>query len=270
MVRDAAARLGRTWVRCWAVAGAVALTAVVWPGAAGAGAASGCGAGTGPYQREMEEHLKRPVDGRQSTADCAAIRTFQQSAGVRPADGYAGLATYRMMLVAQARKNPNAAKKCPVRSYKVACVDLARQLVWVQQGRKVLYGPVPARSGRDGYETRTGWFRVYWRSIDHRSTIYDGAPMPFSQFFSGGQAFHGVYGDLFKGGSHGCVNLRYDDAKRLWKHLRLDDAVYAWGVKPGTWRTMVPRPVPEVPDESRAGDPPPPPAVHTPPPADGS
>ncbi|WP_105970176.1 L,D-transpeptidase [Streptomyces geranii] len=201
-------------------------------------AAEPCTAGTGPYQRELEEHLRLAVDGRQSSADCAAIRAFQDRNAVRPADGYAGLTTYRTMLVVEAGANPNADGKCPVRTYRIACVDLARQLMWVQTGSRVMYAPVPIRSGRDGYETRTGWFQVYWRDLDHYSDLYDNAPMPYSQFFSDGQAFHGTPGDLFSGGSHGCVNLRLDDARRLWDTLVESDAVYVWGVKPGTERKL--------------------------------
>lgn len=221
------------------------LGALVPTGIATAAAAptpEACTAGTGPYQQELEEHLRLPVDGRQTPADCEAIRTFQNRNGVRPADGYAGLTTYRTMLVVEARANPNAAGKCPVRTYRVACVDLARQLMWVQTGSRVVYPPVPVRSGRDGYETRTGWFTVYWRDLDHYSDLYDNAPMPYSQFFSEGQAFHGTPGDLFSGGSHGCVNLRLDDAQRLWNTLAEDDAVYVWGVKPGTERGLRARP----------------------------
>ena len=40
-------------------------------------------------------------------------------------------------------------------------------------------------------QTRTGNFTVQWRDMDHRSRTYGGAPMPYSQFFSGGQALHG-------------------------------------------------------------------------------
>ncbi|QFR02785.1 L,D-transpeptidase family protein [Streptomyces phaeolivaceus] len=196
-----------------------------------------CTARTGPYQWDLERHLKLVADGRQSTADCVAIRAFQQRAGVKPADGYAGLATYRTMLVVQARANPNAAGKCPVRTYQVTCVDLDRQLVWVQQGDRVIYRPVPARTGRDGQETRTGWHTVYWKNRDHHSDLYDNAPMPFAQFFNDGQAFHGVLDDLFRGGSHGCVNLRYADAERLWRIMHEGDEVYVWGVKPGTERS---------------------------------
>ncbi|NEA67360.1 L,D-transpeptidase [Streptomyces sp. SID12488] len=227
-----------------AVAVGFLLGALVPTGIATAAAAptpEACTVGTGPYQQELEEHLKLPADGRQTPADCEAIRTFQSRNGVRPADGYAGLTTYRTMLVVEARANPNAAGRCPVRAYRVACVDLTRQLMWVQTGSRVVYAPVPIRSGRDGNETRTGWFTVYWRDLDHYSDLYDNAPMPYSQFFSEGQAFHGTPGDLFSGGSHGCVNLRLDDAQRLWNTLAVDDAVYVWGVKPGTERKLRPQ-----------------------------
>ncbi|MER6156911.1 L,D-transpeptidase family protein [Streptomyces sp. NPDC001868] len=208
--------------------------------AAASAPAPACTTRTGPYQWDLERHLKLPADGRQSTADCVAIRAFQQRTGVKPADGYAGLATYRTMLVVQARANPNAAGKCPVRTYQVTCVDLDRQLVWVQRGERVIFAPVPARTGKDGQETRTGWHTVYWKNRDHYSDLYDNAPMPFAQFFNDGQAFHGVLDDLFRGGSHGCVNLRYADAERLWKIMHEGDSVYVWGVKPGTSRSMRP------------------------------
>lgn len=219
------------------------LTAVLSLGlCAPAAAASGprapeepCTAGTGPYQRELEAHLGRPADGVQSPADCAAVRAFQRSNGIEPADGYPGLVTYRTMVAVAARPDPNAAGGCPVRSYRVTCVDLERQLLWVQNGSRVLFPPVPVRTGRDDQETRTGWHEVYWRSIDHRSTLYDDAPMPYAQFFDGGQALHGRPGDLYAhGGSAGCVNLSVPDAARLWELLEEGDAVYVWGAKPGT------------------------------------
>ena len=252
-----------------AVASALLWVAAPLPGAQAA-TVPACTSGTGPYQWELEQHLRLPRDGRQSPADCAAIRRFQERTGLRPTDGYAGLATYRMMLVVEARPNPNAAGKCPVRDYKVACVDLDRQLVWVQEGRRVVFGPVPARTGRDGYETRGGWHQVYWKDRDHYSDIYGNAPMPFAQFFSDGQAFHGVLDDLFKGGSHGCVNLRYADAEQLWGVLQEDDAVYVWGDKPGTWRSLRPADRAVTGASSPAAGPGAPPAVRTPPPTPGA
>ncbi|MGW6865275.1 L,D-transpeptidase family protein [Streptomyces sp. NPDC054901] len=214
---------------------ALALAAPAAPAAAAAEPERACTAGTGPYQRELEAQLRLPVDGVQSRADCLAVRAFQHEHGVTPADGYAGLVTHRTAVAVAARANPNAAGECPVRGHRVTCVDLARQLLWVQSGRRVVFPPVPVRTGRDEEETRPGLHEVYWRSKDHKSTLYDDAPMPYAQFFDRGQALHGRPGPLFEhGGSAGCVNLTVPDAKRLWDLLREGDVVYVWGVKPGT------------------------------------
>ncbi|MFC8240933.1 L,D-transpeptidase family protein [Streptomyces chartreusis] len=189
-----------------------------------------CSEETGLRQREVERWLKRPVDGEQSKGDCKAIRAFQKKYRIKPAIGYAGPVTWATMQLVGARKNPNAARKCPVRAYRVACVDLDRQIAWVQHGKGgVVFGPVPIRSGRTGYETRNGWHAVYWRHKNHVSTLYK-SPMPYSQFFSGGQAFHGVYGSLYTPvGSRGCVNMTLKDSRKLWGLLKKGDRVYVWG-----------------------------------------
>ncbi|MFB7464614.1 L,D-transpeptidase family protein [Streptomyces sp. NPDC056224] len=224
-----------------AALGALLVLAGLNPAPAAAAAAPGpgpeaaCTAGTGPYQRELERHVGRPVDGVQSSADCFAVRAFQRKNGVTPADGYPGVATHRTMLVVAARPNPNAEGDCPVRSYRVTCVDMDRQLLWVQQGSRIVFPVVPIRTGRDTQETRPGWHEVYWRSKDHKSTLYADSPMPYAQFFDGGQALHGRTGYLYAhGGSAGCVNLAVADAERLWNLLTEGDAVYVWGTKPGT------------------------------------
>ncbi|MER5479809.1 L,D-transpeptidase family protein [Streptomyces sp. NPDC002734] len=213
-------------------------------GAAPAGAADGatvaaaCTAGTGPYQRQAEGFLGRPVDGKQSRADCEAIRAFQRKHLITPSAGYAGPLTWRVMDLMNRQRaagvNPNKDGRCPVDKGRIACVDLTRQLSWIQDGRKLVYGPVPVRTGRDGYETRTGLKKVYWRHIDHVSSIYN-VPMPYSQFFDGGQAFHSVAMSVWAPpGSHGCVNMTPKDAKKYWELLRNGDEVSVWGRKPGT------------------------------------
>ncbi|MFK0010360.1 L,D-transpeptidase family protein [Streptomyces sp. NPDC091027] len=222
-----------------AVAAAGVLFALAGPYAPGAAAAAPepetpCTAGTGPYQRELEEHLGRPVDGVQSVQDCEAVRAFQRENGITPAEGYPDAATHRTVLVVTARPAPNAAGDCPVREHRVTCVDMDRQLLWVQRGSRTVFPPVPIRTGRDFQETRPGWHEVYWRSKDHVSTLY-GSPMPYAQFFDGGQALHGTPDSLYgNGGSAGCVNLAEADAARLWELLTEGDAVYVWGTRPGT------------------------------------
>ncbi|MEU4929465.1 L,D-transpeptidase [Streptomyces yokosukanensis] len=193
-----------------------------------------CSKQAGPYQRQVERWLKLKADGKQSTADCEAIRAFQVKHKIKPAIGFAGPVTWSSMMLISARKNPNAAKKCPVRSYKVACVDLDRQLTWVQEDSDVVFGPVPMRSGRTGHLTRKGWHKVYWRHKNHVSTLYN-EPMPYAQFFDGGEAFHAVYGSIYTTiGSWGCVNLKLGDARKLWDVLKKGDRVYVWGRRPGT------------------------------------
>lgn len=222
---------------------ALGLTGLVVPltvalGAAPAQAAASCTTQTGPYQTRVERFLGRPVDGKQSPADCKAIQSFQKAHGITPSMGYAGPLTWQTMntMLAQraAGKTPNKAGLCPTNKGRIACVDLTRQLSWIQDGAKLTYGPVPVRTGRDGAETRTGAKRVYHRNVKHWSTIYK-VWMPYAQFFDGGQAFHSVTKSMYNPpGSGGCVNLRPADAKAYWNLLRNGDDVYVYGRKPGT------------------------------------
>ncbi|WP_282695799.1 L,D-transpeptidase family protein [Streptomyces sp. CC208A] len=221
---------------------AAGLTSLLVPaalvlGAAPAQAAS-CNVTTGPYQKQVEKFLGRTVDGRQSLGDCQAIQAFQRKHGITPTMGYAGPITWRTMdtMIQQkaAGTNPNKAGKCPTNKGRIACVDLTRQLSWIQDGSRLKYGPVPVRTGKAGTPTRTGLKKVYWRNINHWSTLYN-VSMPYAQFFDGGQAFHSTTKSMWNPpGSGGCVNMRSADAKAYWNLLRNGDDVYVYGRKPGT------------------------------------
>lgn len=200
--------------------------------------AASCTTRTGPYQRQVERFLGRPVDGRQSRADCAGIRAFQITHGIGPSTGYAGPVTWGVMDLMNRQKaagrNPNKAGRCPTGKGRIACVDLTRQLSWIQDGKTLKYGPVPVRTGRNGYETRIGSKAIYWRNVDHKSTLYR-VPMPYAQFFDGGEAFHAIRGSVWSPpGSHGCVNMRTSDARAYWNLLKNGDDVFVYGRKPGT------------------------------------
>ncbi|MER5884527.1 L,D-transpeptidase [Streptomyces sp. NPDC001941] len=229
------------------LAGVLAGTAVPAGAVSGVnGSAARCSADTGPYQWQLEKRLGLRQDGRMSPADCLAVQKLQRRLGITPANGYPDLRTYRMLLVDDVKRNPNARKRCPVRAYRVTCVDLSRQILWVQKGSKVVFAPVPVRSGRPGLETRTGWQRVYQKNRTFFSTLYANAPMPYAQFFNGGQALHGTYKDLFVSGSGGCVNLYVKDAARLFRLLGVGDRLYVFGRKP------VPRALPHAADRREA------------------
>ncbi|GAA0442826.1 L,D-transpeptidase family protein [Streptomyces olivaceiscleroticus] len=200
-----------------------------------------CTTATGPFQKQVERYLKLKVDGKQSPADCKAISAFQKRENISPANGFTGPATWGTIRLLVAKADPNKAGRCPVPPMRkkgehwaprVACVDLPRQIMWVQNHDKVIFGPVAIRSGRAGYPTRPGTHEVYLRNRHHYSTIYH-SPMPHSQFFDGGQALHGISGNIYSPpGSYGCVNLRRPHAAKLWNLLRMGDEVFVWGRKP--------------------------------------
>ncbi len=207
---------------------AIALVSGLAP-ATGASAATSCT--TGPYQRQVERYLGLAVNGRNSAADCARIKAFQKRYGVKPVAGYAGPTTYG--LVKRLKLAKANAGRCVTRS-KVVCVDLTSQTVWIARNGTRVWGPWPVRSGRNGYETRTGKFRVYRKNIDHVSSIY-GTPMPYAMFFSGGQAFHTSDRYLYNSlGSHGCVHIVPRIARDMWDRVGTGTAVHSFGRKPGT------------------------------------
>lgn len=192
-----------------------------------------CRLDTGPFQRQVEKNLGLPQDGTQSAEDCAAVRKIQQKYEIDPADGYAGLVTYRASVASWAAAHKKSLTGCPRKPKVVVCVDQARQLLWVRKNKKIVFGPVPARTGKPGYRTRNGSYKIYRRVKDFWSDPFPG-PMPYSQFFDRGEALHASVRPIFEDpGSHGCVNLRYDDAKALWSLLHTGDRVYVWGTRNG-------------------------------------
>ena len=66
---------------------------------------------------------------------------------------------------------------------------------------------------------------------DHVSGMY-GSAMPFSMFFSGGQAVHyssDFAASGYAGASHGCVNVRdYDALASLFDQVNVGDSVVVY------------------------------------------
>src|SRR5690606_31208058 len=76
-------------------------------------------------------------------------------------------------------------------------------------------------SGAAGHETPTGVFAILQKKVDHKSNLYDDAPMPFMQRLTwSGIAMHA--GNLpGYPASHGCIRLPRDFAERLHGVTRL-------------------------------------------------
>ncbi|GCD89656.1 L,D-transpeptidase family protein [Nocardioides sp. LS1] len=113
---------------------------------------------------------------------------------------------------------------------RVLCIDKTSQtLRWVVDG--TVLQTLDVRFGASYSPTREGLFHVYVKDADHVSHLY-GSEMPYSMFFSRGQAVH--YSSDFAargyaGASHGCVNVRdYDGLAKLFAQVRVGDAVVVY------------------------------------------
>lgn len=94
-------------------------------------------------------------------------------------------------------------------------VSLPLQIAFVFKG-SVLVGVSSVSSGIAGHDTPTGTFTILQKDKDHKSSIYDDAPMPYMLRLTwDGVALHAgkVTGEP---ASHGCVRLPAAFARKLF------------------------------------------------------
>ena len=154
----------------------------------------------------------------------AAVKRFQKRLRIKQT----GVVDYRVWkpLIKRTVQGERAVPSSCLTPGWHACYDRWRHQVNLYQNGR-LHNSWLVRGGSYETKTRTGDFEVQWRSKNHRSRTYGGAPMPYSQFFSGGQALHGsrFMLDPFEGHSHGCVNFWVEDARQLW-NLTVDKRLF--------------------------------------------
>jgi hypothetical protein len=112
--------------------------------------------------------------------------------------------------------NPDPAAAGPVR----IIVSLPLQVAYVFRGG-TLIGASSVSTGKAGYDTPVGAFTVLEKAEQHRSNLYEDAPMPFMQRLTwDGVALHAgkVTGQP---ASHGCVRLPAAFARKLFTETRL-------------------------------------------------
>jgi hypothetical protein len=192
----------------------------------------------GEEQRDVESYLARlggfgpvTVDGKQSDADCAAIKKFQQRYRISPAAGRAGPTTADVAR----RLASTRTDQCRTGSGTTICVNLTLQTVWAMRDGKVVMEPTVTRTGMGGYATPTGTYRIGWKNLREWSNPYE-VWMPYWQQFNGGIGFHETVSYLHDKslGSHGCVNMLHRDAVRLWELGKVGTRVNVFGRRPGT------------------------------------
>jgi hypothetical protein len=110
-------------------------------------------------------------------------------------------------------------------------VDGAQRYVW------------PVSTGRPGYDTPNGTFKVNRMDADHLSQEWDNAPMPHTMFFDmRGHAIHGFFDVKHLGMpvSHGCVRLAPDHATELFNLVKTEGMKETTVVVSGETPAMAP------------------------------
>lgn len=106
----------------------------------------------------------------------------------------------------------------------VLVVSLDEQRAYVYRNG-IAIGLSTISSGKAGHETPTGVFTILQKDKDHRSNLYNSAPMPYMQRLTwDGIALHG--GSLpGHPASHGCVRLPQAFAQKLFSATQRGDTV---------------------------------------------
>jgi len=160
-----------------------------------------------------------------------AVKKFQaargrKATGIVTKDDYALITRFGAAAKAPAKPRVRLDGRCL--TGRALCIDKGdRKMYWVVNG--TIQRTYNVRTGRASLPTRSGAFKVYLKHPNWYSTLYH-VYMPYTMFFSGGQAVH--YSSEFArigyagSGSHGCVNVNSRaDAKWLYSQVRVGDKV---------------------------------------------
>jgi lipoprotein-anchoring transpeptidase ErfK/SrfK len=121
-------------------------------------------------------------------------------------------------------------------------VSISKQRAYFLKGKTVV-GETTVSTGKAGFSTPPGQYRVVWKHKDHISSVFgdyvdgagnvtksnvdsrkdrkppgshfDGARMPYAMFFRGGYAMHQGYVPPYAA-SHGCIRLPEGMAERFF------------------------------------------------------
>lgn len=183
---------------------------------------------TGPGVAEIQRRLNVlgilvPVTGSYTSATASGVARFNEKFRWYEANEnkVVNLKTWALL-----KKMSNKGDKVPAicKKQKAAlCISKEHKVVRYYRNGKLVES-LDARFGGAGYRTREGNFRIFRKVKDDFSSLYK-TPMPWSMYFSGGQAVHYSMffnGVGYNGASHGCVNIR--DKKKLiplWRKVKI-------------------------------------------------
>lgn len=166
----------------------------------------------GPLVRKTQKRLVgagilvRPT-GTYDKATTSAVKRFQGKFFL-PQTGAVNARTMRKLVTLQVKRPPRACRTVD----RAICIDKTRKVAQLVVDGTVRLS-LDARFGSTSspaLQTREGIFSIQRKAVQHMSSLYH-TSMPYSMFFSGGQAVHySQYfaADGYYGASHGCVNIR--------------------------------------------------------------
>jgi len=160
-----------------------------------------------------------PITGYFGPLTLAGVRRFQRSQHLQP-NGVVDATTWpRLIRVSTTRRGGDRRLPSVCRSagWHTCYSRPTHELFTFHDG--LWWNVWLVRGGSYLLQTVRGTYRVYWQDIDHRSMLFNGAPMPYSQFFYGGEAVHGsaTMVNPLVGHSHGCINMYIEDSAELWR-----------------------------------------------------
>mgnify|MGYP003466015974 FL=1 len=122
--------------------------------------------------------------------------------------------------------HPEIAPTGPV----VLVISLDEQRAYVYRNG-IAIGVSTISSGKEGKETPPGVFTILQKNKDHRSNLYNNAPMPYMQRLTwDGIALHGGALPGYPA-SHGCVRLPHPFAEKVYAITRTGDTVVVANAK---------------------------------------
>ncbi|MCP4676538.1 MAG: L,D-transpeptidase [Deltaproteobacteria bacterium] len=115
-------------------------------------------------------------------------------------------------------------------------IDLSEQTLVAYEGERPVFATLVS-TGRKGFETPTGAFRIYSKHVtitmddtEAGEEAYSIEDIPWTQYFEEGYALHTAFWHTRFGRvrSHGCINLAPADAHRLffWTGPHLPDGIH--------------------------------------------
>jgi hypothetical protein len=180
----------------------------------------------------------RHVTGYYGDLTRGAVKDFRRSVGMKAGKGTTvSKKTWRALVSRSGRvkipgtgsSSSKLTKRC-LTGGRVLCVDKSKRKLYYVKNNKIVK-TMDARFGCAGSATREGTFTVF-RKVRHDWSYLYNSPMPYSMYFSGGQAVH--YSSDFAargyaGCSHGCVNIRdKKDLRYVYDRIRTGDRVVVY------------------------------------------